>query len=86
MLRSVSKEDFVDYTIKIVETSLTLMRKKSQEDGACLVTQHVFIFDLEGFSLVVSCVCDVSAQSMFIITGCNQYGHLEHYSPIDIYL
>merc|ERR1712024_364253 len=27
------------------------MRKKSQELGSSVVTQHVFIFDLEGFSL-----------------------------------
>ena len=53
ILRSASKEDFVDFTIKIVETSLTLMRTKSQEDGSTHVTQHVFIFDLEGFSFGV---------------------------------
>ena len=53
LLLSVSKEDFVDFTIKIVETSLNLMRKKSQEVGSSVVTQHVFIFDLEGFSLGV---------------------------------
>ena len=53
ILRSASKEDFVDFTIKIVETSLNLMRKKSLEVGSSLVTQHVFIFDLEGFSLGV---------------------------------
>ena len=53
ILRSASKEDFVDFTIKIVETSLNLMRKKSLEVGLSLVTQHVFIFDLEGFSLGV---------------------------------
>ena len=29
------------------------MRKKSQEVGSSVVTQHVFIFDLEGFSLAV---------------------------------
>lgn len=53
ILRGAGKDDFIDFTIHIVETSLALMRKKTQEDGSSAVTQHVFIFDLEGFSLAV---------------------------------
>ena len=53
MLACVSIEEFMDFTLKIVECSMLLMRKKSQELGTP-VTQHVFIFDLEGFSLKVS--------------------------------
>ena len=53
ILRGAGKDDFIDFTIHIVETSLALMRKKSLEDGSSSVTQHVFIFDLEGFSLAV---------------------------------
>ena len=75
ILRSASKEDFVDFTIKIVETSLSLMRTKSQEDGSSLVTQHVFIFDLEGFSFGVSFVYDgsLSDQTIISLTGCNKH-------------
>ena len=53
ILRGASKDDFIDFTIHIVETSLALMRQKCLEDGSSSVTQHVFIFDLEGFSLAV---------------------------------
>ena len=53
MLACVSKEEFVDFTLKIVETSLQLMRKKSIQSGKPS-SQHVFIFDLEGFSLTVN--------------------------------
>ena len=67
MLRSASKEDFIDFTIRIVETSLSLMRTKSQEDGSSIVTQHVFIFDLEGFSFGVSFVYDVSLSDQTIL-------------------
>jgi len=50
MLACVSIEEFLDFTLKIVECSMMLMRKKSEILGKPL-TQHVFIFDLEGFSL-----------------------------------
>ena len=50
MLSSCGKDDFLDFTIKIVETSLMLMRMKTVETGLP-VTQHVFIFDLKDFSL-----------------------------------
>ena len=75
MLRSASKEDFIDFTIRIVETSLFLMRTKSQEDGSTLVTQHVFIFDLEGFSFGVSFVYDVLfvRPDNSLTTGCNKH-------------
>ena len=55
MLACVSKEEFVDFTLKIVETSLQLMRKKSIQSGKPS-SQHVFIFDLEGFSLKVNMI------------------------------
>lgn len=54
ILLSAGKEDFLRYTVRIVETSLQLMRLQSQQRAAAPVTQHVFIFDLEGFSLAVS--------------------------------
>ena len=56
MLLSTGKEVFLDFTIKIVETSLALMRRKSQEPAQSPITKHVFIFDLEGFSLTVSSI------------------------------
>ena len=43
------------------------MRTKSQEDGSSLVTQHVFIFDLEGFSFRVSSVVDGSLSDQTIL-------------------
>ena len=52
MLTCASVEEFIDFTLMIVECSLELMRKKSLE-SAKPVHQHVFIFDLEGFSLKV---------------------------------
>ena len=66
---SAGKEDFLDFTIKIVETSLELMRIKSQEIGNSPVTKHVFIFDLEGFSLAVSlnkCRTQVLAKLIYV--------------------
>ena len=54
ILRGAGKDDFIDFTIHIVETSLALMREKCFENGSSSVTQHVFIFDLEGFSLAVT--------------------------------
>ena len=52
MLACASVEEFMEFTLKIVECSLHLMRKKSAETSKP-VTQHVFIFDLDGFSLKV---------------------------------
>ena len=52
MLACVSKEEFMDFTLKIVECSMLLMKKKSRMSGKP-ISQHVFIFDLEGFSLKV---------------------------------
>jgi len=54
MLLSTGKDVFLDFTIKIVETSLALMRRKSQEPAQSPITKHVFIFDLEGFSLTAA--------------------------------
>merc|ERR1719402_1934201 len=53
MLACVSIEEFLDFTLKIVECSMRLMRKKSESSGTP-VTQHVFIFDLDGFSLITA--------------------------------
>jgi len=53
ILACVSIEEFLDFTLKIVECSMSLMRKKSQSSGKP-VTQHVFIFDLDGFSLITA--------------------------------
>jgi len=50
ILNCVSREEFVDFTIRIVETSLDLMRQRSEATGTP-VTQHVFVFDLMGFTL-----------------------------------
>jgi len=50
MLACASKEEFMDFTLKIVECSMLLMRKKCHQLGKP-VNQHVFIFDLDGFSL-----------------------------------
>ena len=52
MLACVSKEEFMDFTLKIVECSMLLMKKIYLLSGKP-VGQHVFIFDLEGFSLKV---------------------------------
>ena len=52
MLACVTTEEFIDFTLKIVESSMMLMRKKTESSDKP-VTQHVFIFDLEGFSLLV---------------------------------
>ena len=53
ILSSCGKDDFLKFTIKIVEVSLLLMRRKTVETGRS-VTQHVFIFDLADFSLAAA--------------------------------
>ena len=53
ILSSCGKDDFLKFTIKIVEASLLLMRRKTVETGRS-VTQHVFIFDLADFSLAAA--------------------------------
>ena len=53
MLACISREDFMNFTLRIVESSILMMRKQSlilQKP----VSQHVFIFDMEGFSVKVS--------------------------------
>ena len=52
MLSCVSVEEFIDFTLKIVETSMLLMDCQYRMSGK-EVSQHVFIFDLEGFSMKV---------------------------------
>jgi len=53
MLSCVTKEEFVDFTIQIIEKSMAYMRQKTKELNGP-VTQHIFIFDLEGFSLTMA--------------------------------
>ena len=53
MLSSCGKDDFLNFTIKIVEASLFLMRRRTAETGLP-VTQHIFIFDLKNFSLAAA--------------------------------
>ena len=52
MLACVSKEEFMDFTLRILESSILMMSKKSLVSDVP-VSQHVFIFDMEGFSLKV---------------------------------
>ena len=52
MLACVSRDEFMDFTLRIIESSMLMMRKKSLVSDKP-VSQHVFIFDMEGFSLKV---------------------------------
>ena len=53
ILSCCGKDDFLKFTVKVVEPSLALMRRKTEELGRP-VTQHVFIFDLKNFSLAAA--------------------------------
>ena len=55
ILSCVSREEFMEFTLRIVETSMLLMREKTLALGSP-VYQHVFIFDMEGFSLKVNLI------------------------------
>ena len=60
--------------MKVVETSLFLMRRKTAELGRP-VTQHVFIFDLANFSLAAathSATIDLLRKLIAIYEGRNQ--------------
>ena len=61
----------MDFTLKIVECSMLLMKKKSQMSGKP-VDQHVFIFDLDGFSLKVF-VKDPYSKYYIQFTGSNAW-------------
>jgi len=50
LLTAVSKQDFIDYTLRILETSLTLMEESTRRTKSP-VYQHTFIFDMDQFSL-----------------------------------
>ena len=52
MLACVSKEDFIDFNLRIIESSMLMMKKNSVAQKP--VSQHVFIIDMEGFTLKVS--------------------------------
>ena len=53
LLACISREDFMNFTLRIVESSVLMMRKQSLALQKP-VSQHVFIFDMEGFSVKVS--------------------------------
>ena len=53
ILSCCGKDDFLKFTVKVVESSLFLMRRKTAELGRP-VTQHVFIFDLKDFSFAAA--------------------------------
>ena len=74
MLNGAGKDDFLNFTIKIVETSLALMRLKTKETPSS-VTQHVFIFDLDGFSLAVRHLNNsiIFVLCFFLNSGCNTF-------------
>ena len=52
MLSCISREEFMEFTLRIIETSMMLMRQNTLATGSP-VYQHVFIFDMDGFSLKV---------------------------------
>ena len=52
MLACVSKEDFIDFNLRIIESSMLMMRKSSIAIQKP-VSQHVFIIDMDGFTLKV---------------------------------
>ena len=52
MLACVSKEDFIDFNLRIIESSMMMMKKNSIAIQNP-VSQHVFIIDMEGFTLKV---------------------------------
>ena len=68
MLAYVTTEEFIDFTLKIVESSMMLMRKKTESSDKP-VTQHVFIFDLEGFSLLVRIYLNILNFNFYIKTA-----------------
>ena len=86
ILRGAGKDDFIDFTIHIVETSLALMRKKTQEEGSSAVTQHVFIFDLEGFSLAVQYNDILKRHLILDLIGRHQHRHIGYFTQTDINL
>ena len=87
ILRGASKDDFIDFTIHIVETSLALMRQKCLEDGSSSVTQHVFIFDLEGFSLAVKFPVHVQVRDhVDSVLGGDKCRHFGYFTQTDINL
>ena len=53
MLSCISREEFMEFTLRIMETSMMLMRQNTLATGAP-VYQHFFIFDMDGFSLRVN--------------------------------
>ena len=81
MLACVSKEEFMDFTLKIVECSMMLMRKKSLMSGKP-VSQHVFIFDLDGLSLKVNNLMVVRIHFVFR-TVSNTPTHAGYYTEGD---
>ena len=82
MLACVSKEEFMDFTLKIVECSMMLMRKNSHISGKP-VSQHVFIFDLDGFSLKVNKSLMVKKLHFAFLTVSNTPPHAGYFTEGD---
>ena len=81
MLSCVSIEEFIDFTLKIVECSMLLMKKKSQITGKP-VDQHVFIFDLDGFSLKVF-YQELTQYSYYSIKDSNSWSNYGDIAEVD---
>ena len=85
MLACISREDFMNFTLRIVESSILMMRKQSlilQKP----VSQHVFIFDMEGFSVKVSSAMMSPYITIIIcyISGCQLQPHSRNTTKINI--
>ena len=52
MLSCISMEEIMEFTLRIMETSMMLMRQNTLATGYP-VYQHVFIFDMDGLSFKV---------------------------------
>ena len=52
MLACIRREEVIEFMPRIMETSMSLMRKNTVATGSP-VFQHVFIFDMEGFRFKV---------------------------------
>ena len=75
----------MNFTLRIVESSVLMMRKQSlilQKP----VSQHVFIFDMEGFSVKVSSAIKSAYITTIIcyILGCQLQPHSRNTTKINI--
>ena len=53
ILACVGREEFIDFILSIMETSMMMMNQKVEESFSPLNLQHVFLLDMAGFSLKV---------------------------------